>query len=124
MKLYVVLVALLMLPGCGGSEEPERSTQEQACTQAEQVTDAYRDALGGATSPADAKGVIDGAITGLRDIETEAPVAARIDDLAGALAELLESVEKGAPPAVLQPRAAALGEATTALARACGRSGG
>lgn len=123
MKPLLALAALLLVAGCAGGSAPEVATQEQACTQAEEVTDAYRDALGGATSPADAKGVIDGAVGGLREIETEDPVAARIDDLAGALTDLLESVEKGAPPAELQPRAAALGQATTALARACGRDG-
>lgn len=122
MKPLLVLAALLLVVGCG-DDAPELATQEQACAQAEQVTDGYRDALGGATSPADAKDVIDGAISGLREIETGEPVAARIDDLAGALTDLLESVQKGAPPAELQPRAAALGQATTALARACGRDG-
>ena len=121
MKPLLALAALLLVAGCGSDPEPRAATQEQACTQAEKVTDTYRDALGDAASAEDAKAVIDGAINGLREIETDAPVARPIDDLAGALSDLLEGVEAGTPPAELRPRAEAVGTTSTALARACGR---
>ena len=122
MKPLLALAAVLLVAGCGSEPEPAAAaTQEQACVQAERVTDTYRDALGDAASAQDAKAVIDGAITGLRDIETKAPVATRIEDLAAALEGLREGVEAGKPPAELQPRAAAIGTTTTALAQACGR---
>ena len=121
MKPLLALSALLMVTGCGSGPEPAAATKEQACAQAEQVTDAYQDALGDAASAADAKAVIDGAITGLRDIDTDAAVAAPIDDLAGALSDLRDGVEDGKPPAELRPRAEAVGTTSTALAAACGR---
>ena len=121
----LVLVLLVPLAGCGGAE-PEPSAgvgTGQACRQAEQVTDAYQDALGDAASAEDAKTIIDGAIGGLRDIDTAPPVGDRIDELAAALAELRAGVEAGTPPAELRPKAAAIGTSTQALARACGREG-
>lgn len=124
MKPLLALAAVLLVAGCGGSEpEPEAATQEQACAQAEEVTDRYQEALGNAGSAADAKAVIDGAIEGLRDIETDSAVASSIDALATALADLRAGVEAGRPPAELQQPAAAIGTTTTALARACGRQG-
>jgi hypothetical protein len=68
------------------------------------VTNSYRDALGDAATPEDARAVIDGAISGLRDIETEPPVADRIDGLADALASLLESVQGGRRRRSCSPR--------------------
>jgi hypothetical protein len=122
MKPLLALAGLLLVTGCGSAPEPAAATQEQACTQAEEVTDAYRDGLGDAASAEDARAVIDGAITGLRDIQAGSPVAARIDDVADALSGLLEGVEAGTPPAELRPRAEAIGTTTTALSQACGRS--
>ena len=126
MTPYLALAAVLLVAGCGGSSEPapqDLVTEEQACAQAEEVTDGYQDALGDVASAEDAKAVIDGAIIGLRDIETEAAVATRIEELAGALSSLLEGVEARTPPAELQPRAEAVGRTSTALAQACGRQG-
>lgn len=124
-KPLLALAAVLLVAGCG-SDAPARAplTQEQACAQAEQVTDRYQDALGDAGTPEAARSVIDGAIEGLREIETDAPVGARIDALVEALEDLLAGVEAGTPPAQLRPQATALGASTTALARACGRQGG
>lgn len=124
MKPLLALAAFLLVAGCGSDTEPATATaasQEQACAQAEKVTDTYQQALGDAGSAEDARAVIDGAIAGLRDIETDSPVAPRIDELATALQGLLEGVEAGRPPAELQPKAAAIGSTTTALAQACGR---
>jgi len=124
--LLVLLVAAA-LTGCGGGEdEPERRalSTEQACDRAEQVTDAYRDSLRTAGDAQEARAVIDRTVSGLRDIEAPPPVAERVDGLADALAALLTSVEAGAPPAELQPKAAAVGTSTAALAQTCGRTGG
>lgn len=125
--LLAAVLAAALLGACGGEPEaqdaPQGATQEQACAQAEEVTDTYQDALGDAASAEDAKGVIDGAIQGLRDIETSAPVGGRIDELATAMSGLLESVEAGTPPQQLQSQAQAVGAAATALARDCGRVG-
>lgn len=117
-------VAVALLAGCG-SDEPERqaATKQEACAQAEEVTDAYQEALRDAGTAEDAKSVIEGAISGLRDIETEDAVGDRIDQLATAMASLLESVEAGTPPAQLQPQAQAVGTTATSLARDCGRAG-
>lgn len=123
MKPSVALVAVLLLTSCASEPQPEALTQERACTEAEQVTDTYRDALGRATTPEDAKAVIDGAISGLRGIETAPPLATRIEALATALSDLLKGVNAGTPPAQLQPQAAEVGSATTSLGQACGRSG-
>ena len=121
--LALVMAALLV--GCGGDPEvPATVSAEQACDQAEQVTDAYRDALGKASSPEDAKAIILGAVSGLRDVRAAPPLSERIDELADALASLLTAVEAGTPPAQLQPQAAAVGTSTTALASACGRAPG
>lgn len=123
MKPLLALAAVLLVAGCSSDPEPQVTTQEQACVQAEEVTDRYQQALGDAGSAEDAKAVIDGAITGLREIDTEAAVGARIDELAAALEDLRQGVEAGRPPAELQQPAAAIGTTTTALAQACGRAG-
>lgn len=125
MKPLLLLAALLLVAGCGGDPEPAAAglTQEQACAEAERVTDTYQDALGDAASADDAKAVIEGAITGLQDIDTDAAVGTRIDSLAKALTDLRAAVEAGRPPAELQPTATAIGAATTALAQTCGRTG-
>ena len=121
----LALVMAALLAGCGGDPEvPATVSSEQACDQAEQVTDTYRDALGDASSPEDAKAIILGAASGLRDINAAPPLSERIEDLADALSSLLAAVEAGTPPAQLQPQAAAIGSATTALASACGRAPG
>jgi hypothetical protein len=123
----LVLLLAAALTGCGGGEpEPERRalTTEQACDQAEQVTDAYRDSLQSAGDAQEARAVIDRTVSGLRDIDAPSPVAPRVDALADALAGLLTAVEAGAPAAELQPKAAAVGTSTAALAQACGRAGG
>ena len=122
MKPLLALVAVLLVAGCSSDPEPAAgATQEQACAQAERVTDTYQDALGDAASAQDAEAVIDGAITGLRDIETDSAVGPQIEELAAALEGLREGVQAGRPPAELKPRAEAIGTTTTALARACGR---
>lgn len=124
-KPLLALAAVLLVAGCA-DDAPARAplTQEQACARAEQATDRYQEALGDAGTPEAARSVIDGAVDGLRAIETDAPVGAQIDAVAQALADLLAEVEAGTPPAQLRPQATALGEATTALSRACGRQGG
>ena len=121
-RTLLALLAAALLAGCGGEPEPT-ATAEQACDQAEEVTDSYRDSLSKATDAQQAKAVIERTVSGLRAIEAPSPVSARVDALADALAGLLEAVEAGAPPAQLQPKAAAVGTSTTALAAACGRSG-
>ena len=124
-RVLLALVSAALLAGCAGDPEvPAAVSSEQACDQAEQVTDTYRDALGDASRPEDAKAIILGAASGLRDINAAPPLSERIDDLADALSSLLAAVEAGAPPAELQPKAAGVGTSTTALARACGRTPG
>lgn len=118
-------LAAALLAGCGSDDEPEPQavSKQEACTQAEEVTDAYQEALRDAGTAEDAKSVIEGAISGLGDIETDDAVGDRIDQLATAMTSLLEAVEAGTPPAQLRTEAQAVGTTATALARDCGRAG-
>ncbi len=141
-----LFAAVLLLTGCGSDPAPAASEQagadpkaseqaggdqqggaaelsagnERACDQAREVTRDYATALQGATTAAQARVVVDDAVTGLRDIDGEPPVDGRVDAVADALSALLTAVEEQRQPEELRPVAERIGAATQALAADCG----